>query len=469
MPNKSVHLTTACLQFLLDVKDIVWAAAGDPKALCRPRVSMFPIRLHFELNDLSFEKRGDGTSLAIFTGHVSADDQGHRFAMKLSMLESGEWKLESLAWEKAPPPLFESIELYQKLTNKAAQLLYPVHIWPGEQGESGGKVVANQKIPPPDERENVCLAWRPDVLAVSAVQWDQIWKRIEDRVRADPCFWVQGMSDNQVLEALGELRQIFPHECVSARFRDVAGPSAGPGAPFPQNHPAWFPASHIARTAVGALCVDPAWNYLVEIGQARRQLRGVPGLDRVDRQLARSAGCRHQLCMAAQLHQRGVLLEIEPNSGSGHNDLAVRGSSQVYEVEVKELTTAEPAERLKHEIDIKARKVPAQPARAVVMHVVLADGEGHPGTLEANFVQTAGSLGPDLPARISALVIGRCFVDSTGGTVKRDTVSIVLNPNAVRRIDADDLAQLVRKNYDWVVFPRLGFGKFVDTQSTSSG
>ena len=60
------------------------------------------------------------------------------------------------------------------------------------------------------------------------------------------------------------------------------------GTEFPPDHEFWFPAYHLARTALGAICIDPGWNYLVEIGLSLSELTGFNGLQKLEQQLAAS-------------------------------------------------------------------------------------------------------------------------------------------------------------------------------------
>ncbi len=49
--------------------------------------------------------------------------------------------------------------------------------------------------------------------------WPELWERIEARVAYDPCFWVQGYERAQVMDAIGEMKRLFPAEWVQARYQ----------------------------------------------------------------------------------------------------------------------------------------------------------------------------------------------------------------------------------------------------------
>ncbi len=390
------------------------------------------------------------------------------FMLRVSQVPSGEWRLEDLAWRSPPSQDFRSRELLRGMVDLAARLLRTVNTWWGEQHEGAAKLVFNEMIPPSGTVPRVCFSFRPQILSIDPPPWSNLWELIQARIRWDPSFWVQGICETEVLQAVGHLERIFPSDWVRAQYKKhgVGEGSCLMNWPMPSSSPTWFPAFHLARTAAGAVCVDPAWVYLIEIGLARQGLEGVPGIHILERQLTRSPGSRHHLCMGAMFHARGLLLELEPNAASGNNDLLVKGSESLYEIEVKEFTSERPLDRLQSEIGRKVATMPRKPELPVVIHVVLADGHGADPLREATFLETLATLAENLPPQISALVGGRCFLDASGSAVKRDAQQIVLNPAAIVPSSEQDLEALFAENYDTILYPTFGFGNFVDTQAS---
>jgi len=227
----------------------------------------------------------------------------------------------------------------------------------------------------------------------------------------------------------------------------------------------WFPASHLARTALGAICIDPAWNYLVEIASAIKYLKKFPQLDRLKRQLTKSPGTQHHLCLAAELHRRGYLVGLEPSTGVGaaSNDLLVEYAGRRYAIEVKEFVAKDPGASLKKEIIKKVSQLPKNPSQATIFHVVLRERGPLAPNKEDAFSGDIEALQTELDPKISAIVFGRRFVDSAGGRVKRDTLRIVLNPSAVIQAVEEDLSVLFSKNYSDISYPIFGISNFVKT------
>jgi hypothetical protein len=220
----------------------------------------------------------------------------------------------------------------------------------------------------------------------------------------------------------------------------------------------WSPAFILARTALGSVCVDPSWNYLVELGLALQELAGFDGMERLRGKLPRSPGTQHHVCMAAELYRRGLLEGLEPAAGAGaaSNDLLVGTGADAFQVEVKEFSSSTPSRTLAKELTTKQAQLPAQPLIPTVFHAVLSETQALEKEREQEFCDRVREL--VIPTKISAIVIGRRFIDGAGGRVKRDVVAVLLNPNAVQPIAAPLLEYVFQKNYDALVYPVHALG-----------
>lgn len=131
---------------------------------------------------------------------------------------------------------------------------------------------------------------------------------------------------------------------------------------------------------------------------------------------------------------------------------------------MKEFHAADPIAKLKKELSDKAKKLPPIPRDTVIFHVVLAETDGTRVREENNFVKSVSQLAVDLPASISAIVVGRRFVDAAGGAVKRDTCGIFINASASNPSINADLSTIFEKNFAEITFPQFGVSSFMDWQ-----
>jgi len=384
----------------------------------------------------------------------------------LAPIAEGEWRFVHLA--SPQPPVLREKRFRQESENRTARLLDTINILPGEQEASGATVNLNQRVIPDDVRGQVIVSFRPDILDVPSAHWDHLWDHIERRVDADPFFEVLGFDKTILQRVLPLLREVFPGDWVRARY--AATGLAGMADQFEPGADGWFPAYHLARTAHGAICRDPGWNYLVEIGLAIEALQDFDGIDRLKRQLTKSPGTQHHICLAADLHERGVLKGLEPSTGAGSttSDLLAGVDGRLYQIEVKEFTSNNPARRLQREIADKDRKLPRRPEQSVVFHIVLNENGEFYKQLEDKFFNAVTALQNHLPKKISAVVAGKRFVDSKGGPVKRDVERVVINPNAIMPADEEGLRTIFQANYQDAEHPFYGIGTFIMFGKTRS-
>ena len=417
--------------------------------------------VHYEIKGLRFDEHGsEKMCVAVARGDANYLGKTYRFELKLKPLENGEWQGISLGWIGVPTPIFQTDEFVRKLVNTAARTLDIVNMWPSEQEENAARISMNQKVVLSEADEQLIVSFRSGMLSVPSASWEHLWDLIERRVRYDKQFRVLGFDNETVLRLLPLISTVFPDSWARARYRSAGLP--GIGDQLEPTKDGWFPAYHLARTAHAAICRDPGWNYLVEIGLSLEELKEFDGLDRLQRQVTKSPGTQHHLCLAAELHSRGILVGLERSTGVGSatNDLVVCYEGEEYQVEVKQFTSKNPEKRLKAEIEDKNKKLPSQPEHAVVFHIVLSEDGFFDPEKEKLFFEAVGQMADELPESISAVVAGRRFVDSRGGRIKRDVQVVVVNPKALKPVREEALRTIFAPNYSRMHLPMYGIGSF---------
>jgi hypothetical protein len=108
----------------------------------------------------------------------------------------------------------------------------------------------------------------------------------------------------------------------------------------------------LARTCSGSICVDPGWNYLVDVGLSLTTLATCPGINSIRNGLAGHPPLIYQLTLAGWLKRRGILSELEPETGIGNhkNDFTVAAEGLNIDLELKVLTSNRPGANLEKEI-----------------------------------------------------------------------------------------------------------------------
>ena len=421
------------------------------------------LTIHYEIKDIRFDQYGeDNFSVAIAQGDATVDEVASRFELTLKPVADGQWQFVNLDWhiDSSPPSVLGEQECIKALINCTARLLYTINIWPGEQTEGGARLSLNERVIPENVRGRVLISFRSSILNIPSVRWVHLWDRIERRIEADPFFEVLGFKKEAVQSALPIIKEIFPTDWVRARY--AAAGNCGMADQFEQGSEGWFPAYHLARTAQGSICRDPGWNYLVEIGLALEVLCDFEGIDRLKRKLTKSPGTQHHLCLAANLHERGLLRGLEPLTGVGaaSNDLLVGEGKDIFQVEVKEFTSRNPARQIQREIADKVKKLPPRPKQSVVFHMVLNENGLFYKKGEDCFLDAITELQNSLPDKISAIIAGKIFVDSKGGRIKRNVDQIVTNPTAIVPIGKEYLQKVFEANFSEVEHPTYGIGTF---------
>ncbi len=428
------------------------------------------VDLHYEFQSIRFDVAGQDIGVALTNGKIGLAGIDAPFGIAITPVADGEWGLVEARCAmnvradtgiQVPPAAnyLQDPKILKALVDRAATLLKTINAWPEDvESNRAARLVLNEKLAPSDVADRVIISFRPKMLYLPMASWDSTWPLIEGRVKADTYFRVNGFSREEVEEAIEPLREIFSGPWVRARYREALKEKEEPtmAADFPPGSRHWFPAYHLARTALGAICIDPGWNYLVEIGLSIRDLHGFKDLHKLTRHLAKSPGTQHHLCLAGELLRRDYLIELEPQG----NDLLVTRGKQMYEIEVKEFSSQSPTRRLSRLIERKSNRLSKSPERPVVFHAVLIENGVFEKGKEEKFFREVMGLVEFLPSNISAVVAGRRFVDSAGGRVKRDAEVIVLNPAAFAPSSKEDLAAIFARNYKTIQYPIFGIGSF---------
>lgn len=420
-------------------------------------------RVGYQFSSIRFCPHGPNQeSVVEFKGHAFVGAYLSGFVLKLAPLPDGQWKGRTLDWavEQNRPQVLRSEGFVQNLINQAARLLGTINMWPTAQEAGGARLAMNQRLIPEEHTAHTCLSHRHDLLSLPMSDWANIWDLIERRNEHDKYFEVLGYNREEIKAILPELQQIFSADWVRARYRQAGFDRLAD--PLEHEDEGFFPAYHLARTALGGICRDPGWGYLAEIGQALLALRGVEGMERLKRQLTRHSGAQHHLCLAAELHERGILSGLEPLSGSGSArcDLLATLEGTTYQVELKELSSRSPLRRLQSELLQKSDKLPTTPTYPVIFHVVFKEVGARDIEFERTFFEQIEAIAGEIPPKISAVVSGRRFVDANGGKVKHDYNAIILNDDALVPSNRTHLETLFEANYTEALMPFFGVTSF---------
>ncbi|SFC47656.1 SEC-C metal-binding domain-containing protein [Pseudoalteromonas denitrificans] len=408
------------------------------------------------------------------SGELSTESSRYLFSLFTTQLDDGNWKMKKLIWISTPPPFLDQKEFSRTLINKFYTLMKTINMWAGKQLSGSAEMLVNEIRTPDEALATNTVSFRSNLLNLPVNQWNEMWDRIDRRIHFDSDFRVHGFSQTEVLIAIKSLMNVFPSDWVRARYRENSKNGDKPkfGDPFqPEASRSWFPAYHLARTALGAICVDPGWNYLIEMGLSIKELDGFKESDKLLQQLTNNPGTQHHLCLAAELHSRGLLVGLEPQTGSGNatNDLLVKKNKNCYAIEVKEFTSKKPKNTLLKELNDKSNKLPKVPENPVLFHVVLREKGRLDAKKEKGFIDEVSSGNFNIPQKISAIIIGTRFVDSNGGRVKRETKKIILNSKSINKnqIDMNDLKEIFNNNYSNVCYPCYGIGTFFHFENNS--
>jgi len=219
-----------------------------------------------------------------------------------------------------------------------------------------------------------------------------------------------------------------------------------------------FPAYHLARTAIGCICKDPGWNFLITLAESCRLLKSYPKGSSLLQRIATEPGHIHQANFSGYLLKRQMLAEVEPATGSGNakHDMAGRIGDVLFDVEMKTLTSSDPARQVTKEILEKCCKLPSTPRRPVVFFVLLV--ETSVASDHKSWPDQLNSITPDVfhhTTGVSSVVVGRMFVDSAGGPVKWSFDKFVFNKHAHHRVNEQSLRKVFEPNWQRLAYPLM--------------
>jgi len=412
----------------------------------------------------------NSTDCALLKGYLHNPKLRFPFQLFISHEGQGKWKYEKLILSahklnSKTKKQFQSSDFKSQLVSKVSTVLTTINMWYGEQSKQGGKSNLNQFYPPEDAIDKVSVSFRSNVLDIPNTSWDRLWELIKLRANNDEFFWVQGFSQEELFESIEELEQIFPASWIKKQFKDdETGEYHSLNFELPQESKFWYPSYHIARTSIGAICVDPAWNYLIELSNAIKELKSFPKLKSIKNSLTKQAGNQHHLCYANEFKKRKMLVELEPLIGNGpaKNDLLIKFNDQLIDIELKAFTSQSPENRIKKEISKKINQLPKNVARPLIFHLVLIENEGYNRTQELNFFESVRRIDSELLGDIHAVVAGRMFVDSTGGHLKRDIQAVNINSLSKFSISQEEIEEIFKPNYSEIIYPIYGIGSFIE-------
>ena len=183
------------------------------------------------------------------------------FSLTLLLTDEAKWHIKKINAKQNIYEIISRNEYRQALENKVAKFLLPTNGWRGEiASETANNMSFNQQLVPPEEAKNLVFSFRYGMLDLPATNWVDLWALIKDRVEGDPFFFIQGFLKDEIRLAINQLILLFPGKWVLARYRNACRlKSPSMANHLPQDSDDWFPAYHLARTALGAICVDPGY------------------------------------------------------------------------------------------------------------------------------------------------------------------------------------------------------------------
>jgi hypothetical protein len=429
---------------------------------------MLPERSDYEIHvtELKFQPpSGDGERTARMRGLLRARNGSSHFTFGFSAAydpQAQKWfaDIRNLNWHSRVPPELVDLRNTQLIALKVMQVFQITWIRSVlEPGKTGARLAVGTDLKRLEDHETAFAIFRAETLGLHRPEWKDLWPAIENRIANDPEFWISGFTREHATRAVAVLKTVFSWEWVRRRYRQYAKEARDAGMWDDIFADQGFPAYLLARTAVGCICKDPGWNYLITLAEACRRLQTLPkGKQFLNRIAGSESGHIHQANFAGFLLQHGVLEELEPPTGSGSatHDVSARGGSTVIDIEMKAITSANASRQISREIADKCRKLPGSVSRPVVFFVLLL-----PTSVASNHRALADQLASITPAAftgaagVSALVVGQMFVEPTGGPIRWDFGKFLLNPLAARPVSEDLLRAVFQNDLRPLAYPLL--------------
>jgi hypothetical protein len=407
-----------------------------------------------------------GKSEAHIVGLLEPDSSRNvcRFAL------TAEYDLQTRLWSIGLPnfrwtsPVGQSLFDFRNIQSVCKRVLVGFRILRMQpitaENVGGAKIQVGHTLMNAEQEQASFAIFRGDILTFYRLGWSHLWSAIDNRLSYDPEFWVNGFTRQDAVRAVAVLKSIFPWEWTRKRYRSAAKNPSTVGMWNEMQADQGFPAYHFARTAIGCICKDPGWNYLITLAQSCNNLNSYPRGPSFLKRIASNPGDIHHANFAGYLHQRGMLAEIEPPTGSGSatNDLAAKIGETIVDIEMKSLTSNEPARQIGQEVLDKCRKLPALPKRPIVFFALLVEksSAGEAKTQQQQLDSITTSLMKNT-AGVSAVVVGRMFIDSAGGPIKWNFEKFLINEQAHHRVDELLLRQIFKPNWERICYPCLPF------------
>jgi hypothetical protein len=426
---------------------------------------MFPPAIDFQLRltKIHFEPSlALGKSRAFIAGFLRSNTNNnvHRFTLIAEHDPNARlWNIDLRNFNWVSPvhrSLFDHRNIHEICTKVlgAFRLLWMQSI-PAENAK-GANVRVGYTFMNSEQESTSFAIIRGDILTFYRLDWPSLWLAIENRLAHDPEFWVNGFTRQDAVKAVGMLKTVFPWEWTRKRYRNAAKKPSKVGMWDEMQADHGFPAYLFARTAICCICKDPGWNYLITLAQSCNDLKNYPNGPSFLKRIASNPGDIHHANFAGYLHQRGMLSEIEPTTGSGNatNDLAAEIGGTVVDIEMKSLTSSEPARQIRQEVLDKCRKLPPLPKRPIAFFALLVEkslaGESKTQQQQLDTITT------DLmtnSAGVSAIFVGRMFVDAAGGPIKWNFEKFLVNEHAHHCVDESLLRQIFKPNWEQISYP----------------
>lgn len=402
------------------------------------------------------------TRFALYECELRGTSNTYRFKIKAKYDPSKRhWVIHGnqLRWLQPVPSNLYSDDNISGICNVLIKALQPTWFRPlYDEEKKGCRIQIGQcKITRKQERSSFLIA-RFNLLTLSEAPWDTLWEDIYDRVRFDPEFRVQGFRRRDIQFALNKLKHVYPWEWVKSKYkRALENQAAEPQMNQPVTADYFFPAYHLARTSMGAICKDTGWNYIMSLAQALKILREHENGDQLIREVTSKKGAFHQAIFSKYIADQEALLAVNQPIGSGSkkHDILAQCDDRIIDIEMKVLSSIRPAQRLKNEIRSLDRVLPRKPNNPIVFYTVLAENAPLGKTEVNEYMKSIDSNCFGTSKKISAIVVGKMFVDSRGGCVDWDFDKYLVNTKAQRRITKSKLRQLFRKRTTPTQYPIL--------------
>jgi hypothetical protein len=96
------------------------------------------------------------------------------------------------------------------------------------------------------------------------------------------------------------------------------------------------------------------------------------------------------------------------------------------------------------------------------MYAVLAEKGWYSKEREDLFYKEVQGLADKLPDSISGIVLGKVWLDGTGGHIRHSVHSVSINPTASHKVDPERLKELLQPDPSPSVYPQFGIPSFFE-------